>query len=168
MPAYSISGTVKAGGKPLSGVTVTSSGPAKSSVTTGSDGTYSFKSLPKGSYTVTLSMTGYSFAPSNIKIVLNKNVTGQDFTATALPRYSISGKVTASGKPLSGVAITLSGAASGSTKTGGDGSYSFTGLLKGSYTLTPSITGYTFNPTGRNVKITNRNVSSQDFMGTKK
>jgi inhibitor of cysteine peptidase len=143
IPLLSISGTVKAGSAFLSGVTITLGGAATGSATTGSDGSYAFTGLLKGSYTVTPSMTGYTFKPTNIKITLNnKNAAGQNFAATTLPRYSISGTVKVGSTPLPGVTVALSGTASGSVTTGPNGAYSFSGLLKGSYTVTPSMAGY--------------------------
>jgi len=65
-------------------------------------------------------------------------------TATVPPTFSISGTVgqcnTAgpSGILLPGVTMTLTGAASGSTTTDASGNYTFTGLLGGNYTITPS------------------------------
>ena len=60
--------------------------------------------------------------------------------------YTISGQVTLSGNGLSGVTMTLSGVESGSTITD-SGYYSF--ALQGgggSFTVTPSLTGYAFSP----------------------
>ena len=59
---------------------------------------------------------------------------------------TISGKVTLSGNGLGGVAMTLSGSNSGSTATVPLGNYSFTETAGGSYTVTPSLNGYTFTP----------------------
>jgi RHS repeat-associated protein len=50
------------------------------------------------------------------------------------------------GQPVSGVTVTLEGTQSGQQTTGGSGTYSFSGLAAGSYTLTPSKAGYVFNP----------------------
>ena len=68
-----------------------------------------------------------------------------------LTGYAISGQVTVSGiAPLSGLTVTLSGAASNSTKTDVSGTYSFSGLAAGgSYTITPSAGDYTFSPSGQ-------------------
>ena len=68
-----------------------------------------------------------------------------------LTGYAISGQVTVSGiAPLSGLTVTLSGAASNSTKTDVSGTYSFSGLAAGgSYTVTPSASDYTFSPSGQ-------------------
>jgi 5-hydroxyisourate hydrolase-like protein (transthyretin family) len=64
------------------------SGAAKGSATTVSDGSYSFANLAQGAYTVTPSMTGYTFTPPNISITLNKNMTGQNFIA-AVPSITV-------------------------------------------------------------------------------
>ncbi len=58
--------------------------------------------------------------------------------------HSISGRVTENGSGLSGVTITLGGDASASITTGSDGAYSFSGLVNGTYTVTPTKGGYTF------------------------
>ncbi len=166
-PAYTISGTVKDGNRsPLKGATMALAGTSSATTKTASDGTYSFSGLSNGKYSVTPSMAGYTFNPQKAPVTIkNKNVTGVNFSASAL--YSISGKVTAGNKSLSGVTVTLSGPAERSTKTKSDGSYSFTGLTKGSYTVTPSPTGYTFKPLNRKISL-NQNVTGQDFAGTKK
>jgi len=163
--AYSISGTVTVSGSPLAGVTITLTGASKAVATTGSDGTYSFTGLAAGSYTLTPSMTGYIFTPTSMKVTLNKNLTGRNFTATVVPKYSISGKVTVSGQPLANATVTLSGAAQAVTTTGSNGSFSFSGLVKGSYTLTPSMSGYTFSP--KKVAINNKNVTNVILTGKK-
>ena len=64
---------------------------------------------------------------------------------------------TVSGTGSSGVVITLSGDKSTSTTTDSSGNYSFAGLGNGSYTVTPSLAGYTFNPTSTTVSIVNNN-----------
>ncbi|MGO9018058.1 MAG: carboxypeptidase regulatory-like domain-containing protein [Syntrophobacteraceae bacterium] len=164
---YSISGTVTLSGHALAGVTITLSGTAEAVVATGASGTYSLTGLTAGSYTLTPSMTDYTFTPPNVKVTLNKNLTGRNFAATPLPRYSISGKITVSGHPLEAVTVTLRGAANGGTVTKSSGTYSFSGLLRGPYTVTPSMTGYTFNPPNRNVPINNKNATGENFTGKK-
>ncbi len=78
--------------------------------------------------------------------------------------YSISGSVkTTRGASVSGVTMTLSGAGSATTSTNGSGNYQFTGLGNGSYTITPSKTGYTFTPTSKNVTVSGANVTGQNF-----
>jgi hypothetical protein len=142
---YSISGHVTLAGSGQSGVAVALSGSVNSSTMTDGSGNYSFSGLVAGNYTVTPSKTGYAFTPPSQTLNnLNANQTA-NFTATA-GTYSISGQVTLAGSGQSGVAVALSGSVSSSTMTDGSGNYSFTGLVTGNYTVTPSQAGYTFAP----------------------
>jgi streptogramin lyase len=75
--------------------------------------------------------------------------------------YSISGVV--SGAVATGVAVSLTGAAAVSTTTNTSGHYDFIGLTNGSFTVTPSLTGYAFTPGNRNVTVTG-NKPGQDFV----
>jgi hypothetical protein len=78
--------------------------------------------------------------------------------------YSISGIVTDnSGTALSGVTVSLTGASSASTTTDTSGFYRFTGLSNGSYTITPTKTGYTFSPVNRTVSVNGGDVIGQNF-----
>lgn len=78
--------------------------------------------------------------------------------------YSISGRVTdASNNPIS--SVTISDGAGHSAATDNNGYYALGGLPVGSYTITPSTSGYTFSPPSRNV-ILSTNVTGQNFTGT--
>ena len=89
MPArltYSISGTVStSSGGGLAGVTMTrTGGTSTATTTTDSSGAYTFAGLAAATYTVTPSMTGYSFDPENLQVPISgADMTGQNFTATA-------------------------------------------------------------------------------------
>jgi inhibitor of cysteine peptidase len=162
---YSISGTVTSGGSALSGVTMTLSGGAAATTTTDASGNYTFAGLVSGSYTVTPGKTGYTFTPTSSAVTISSaNVIAQNFTATAV--YSISGTVTSGGSALSGVTMTLSGGAAATTTTDASGNYTFVGLVNGSYTVTPSKTGYTFTPPSKSVTISNANMTAQNFTAT--
>ncbi len=83
--------------------------------------------------------------------------------------HSISGTVkigTSSGSPLSGAAMSLTGAATKSASTDTSGNFSFAGLLNGSYTLTPSKDLYDFSPVNRMFNIGGADVTGQDFVAT--
>ena len=68
-------------------------------------------------------------------------------TTSGVPTFAISGQVTLSGVGQNGVTMTLSGSQSGSIASSGSGNYNFTGLASGgTYTVTPSLSGYTFTP----------------------
>ncbi|MBI5103194.1 MAG: choice-of-anchor D domain-containing protein [Nitrospirae bacterium] len=98
-----------------------------------------------------------------------------DCTVTAnfapIPTYSISGNVSSGDvcppcvvRPLAGVTMTLSGAASGTTTTDNSGIYTFSGLYSGGYTVTPGLTGYTFTPANRAVTVSDADITEQFFI----
>lgn len=112
-----------------------------------------------GQYNITFSVSDGSLSVSEtVSIIVND---------VAL-YYSITGKVTESGTGLAGVTMILSGSGlNGSPDviitTASDGSYSFSGLNDGSYTITPSLTDRTFTPTNRPVTVSGADVHAQDF-----
>jgi PKD repeat protein len=78
--------------------------------------------------------------------------------------YSVSGTVsTGAGVGISGVTISTG---SVSTTTNSSGAYTLGSLANGSYTLTPSLGGYSFSPASRSVTVSSGNVSGQNFTGT--
>ncbi len=167
-PTYSISGTVTLGGSALSGVTINLTGAATASTTTDSSGNFSFTGRSNGTYTVTPSLTDYTFKPvSTVVVVSGASDTNINFAATAntASTYSISGTV--SGAVLSGVTVTLSGDTTGTAITDASGKYSFPGIVDGSYTVTPSLTGgYTFSPTNETISLNGADVTVTNFTET--
>jgi hypothetical protein len=162
---FSLSGTISpiAGG---SGATVTLSGATAATTTTDSAGNYTFAGLSNGTYAVTPSHTGYTFNPSvQQAVVSGANVTGVNFTAQSNPTFSISGTIS----PVtggSGSTVTLSGAAAATTVADGSGNYIFAGLASGTYTVTPTNTGYTFSPPNQSVTISTASVGNINFTAT--
>ena len=162
---HSISGTISpvTGG---SGATVTLSGVASATTTADGVGNYNFTGLANGNYAVTPSHTGYTFSPTTQAVTVNgANITGLNFTATAVQTFSISGTISPAAGG-GGATVTLSGAASASTTANSSGNYTFTGLANGTYTATPSNAGYTFTPVNRSVPINGANVSAVNFTAT--
>jgi inhibitor of cysteine peptidase len=161
--SHSLSGAVS--GDTLSGVTITVTGTATASATTDSSGNYSVTGVYDGSYTMTPSKTGYTFTPTSLAVTMSgANVTGKNFVAaTGASTYIISGTV--SGAVLSGVKITLSGAGS-TTTTNASGNYSFSGIVNGRYTVTPSMTGFTFSPANSAANVSGANVTVPNFVAT--
>jgi hypothetical protein len=138
------------------------SGAAAATTTTSGTGAYSFNGLSNGTYAVTVSHTGYTFNPTSQTAVVNgANVTGVNFAATALT-FSISGTLspTLGG---GGASVTLSGTANAIVTANGAGAYSFTGLGNGTYTITPSNTGYTFTPMSQNATLGGVNLTGINF-----
>ena len=80
--------------------------------------------------------------------------------------YSISGQVTSTGSGLPGVTMTLSGASSKTAITDASGNYTITGLDNGSYTVTPSRTGFTFNPTSIPQTVSGVDIATVNFVAT--
>ena len=171
-PANSISGGVS--GNALQGVQVSLTGPVTANATTGANGTYSFPGLPAGNYTVTPSLTGYTFNPSSSAITLVSGAasSGNNFVETAYTGVtsSIAGKVTGTFTQIA--TLSLSGASKGSVLADASGNYSFTGLAAGGYTVTPSLSGYVFNPaslavtTAAGDAITAKNFTATVYAGT--
>jgi hypothetical protein len=77
--------------------------------------------------------------------------------------YNISGTVSGGATNHSGVMINLSGAATMSRITTAGGYYIFTGLANGSYTVTPTLMGYTFTPPSTSVTVNVNNYSNINF-----
>ena len=77
--------------------------------------------------------------------------------------FSISGQVTAGGSALSGVTMTLTGPEGRTAATDANGNYSFADMKIGTYTMTPSLTGYTFLPAARNVYLDGIDATSFNF-----
>lgn len=167
-PTYAISGAVsiEGTGDALAGVTISLTGAANASATTDSDGNFSLSSITDGTYTLTPSLSGYTFEPvSTVVVVSGANITDINFVATATggwDTYSISGTVT--GEVQTDVKLTLSGGGSGTVMTNSDGTYTFNNLIDGYiYTVTPSRSGYTFDPEYREVTISGANAVNIDF-----
>ena len=162
---FSISGTISpvAGGN---GATITISGAANATATANSSGNFTTSGLANGTYTITPSHGGYNFSPSSMSVTISNAsiTTGISFTATALT-FGISGTLS----PVvggSGATVTLSGAASAATTSDGAGNYSFSGLVNGTYTITPSHAGYTFNPTSMAATVNGASVAGVNFTTT--
>jgi len=164
---YNISGTVS--GDIQQGVTITLSGDGSGTTTTDAGGNYSFTGIANGSYIVTPALAGYIFTSTSRAIrVSGANATAIDFTSatSADSLYSISGIVTNSdndGEALNNVTMTLSGANSGTVTTDTNGSYTFSGLANGGYTLIPSLSGYVFNPSSSSQTIGGKNITGLNF-----
>ena len=80
----------------------------------------------------------------------------------AVTTYALSGQVTTrSGAGLPGVVVGLSGSQTGSTSSDSSGSYQFL-LPQGTYTVTPSLTGFSFAPGSQQLRLaSNQSVNFQ-------
>ncbi len=154
---YTISGTISGAGG--NGATVTLSGAASATVTATATGTYTFSNLVNGSYTVTSSKSGFTFTPASQNVtVSNASVAAVNFSTVT---YTISGTISGAGG--NGATVTLSGAASATVTATATGTYTFSNLVNGSYTVTPSKSGFTFTPASQNVTVNNASVTAVNF-----
>ena len=136
---YTISGNTGVGGATLSYTDGT-----PKTATSDDSGNYSFIASYNWSGTVTPSLTGYTFSPTNRSYTnVLADQTSQDYTATAIT-YTISGNAGVGGATLSYT--------DGTPKTAiadGSGDYSFTVSYGWFGMVTPSKTGYIFLPASR-------------------
>jgi hypothetical protein len=129
-------------------------------VLTGVDGTYTFRALPPGTYTIAPTKASYAFAPltrtasltTAVKTVGNLNFVG-------VPRAQIAGVVTrfdATGKPQNWAGINVQARGTlgtFSTRTNSNGQFVFDRLPLGTYLVTPAVPGRAFNPKLRLVTL---------------
>ena len=66
---------------------------------------------------------------------------------------------------VAGATVAWSGTASGSTTADGSGNWSID-LPNGSYTITPSLAGYTFSPTSASETVSGSNITGVNFTAT--
>ena len=144
---YSITGTISGAGGP--GATVHLGG-STTTATANSSGVYTFTGLANGDYTVTPTKTGYNFTPVGQSVTINGANTTANFGSVS-QTYTITGTITGAGG--SGATVKLTGAITATVTANASGVYSFTGISSGSYTVTPTKTGYNFTPVGQSVTI---------------
>ncbi|HJU55892.1 MAG TPA: carboxypeptidase regulatory-like domain-containing protein [Pyrinomonadaceae bacterium] len=177
---YSISGKLSLGSAELSDqkvrLTRTTSGFTPVTVTTQSDGSYTFTSVPAGyAYTVEpLASQVFSYAPANrVFTNLSADQVGRNFTATRT-LYEISGRALFNSEGLNGVIILLkngSGAiirrvTTTTSDTGVTGFYRFDKVPAGlSYTVEPALNNaYSYpSPVSRSYASLAANVYGQHF-----
>jgi hypothetical protein len=123
-------------GSPINGASVSYFG---GSATSDSSGTYSMSGLPDGTVRLTAATFGYTSISAMVPISSDTPAT-QNFALDPQPG-SIAGTVTDSltGQPLAGASVTYSGS---STSSDGNGRYSFTDVVEGTYSVSVNTTGY--------------------------
>lgn len=132
----SVSGTVTLEGSPLSGVSVALSG--EGTATTGANGTYRFDDVIEGSYTVTISgFPSDAQFETSMSVYVSESTPNPtaDFPGTYIRTAVVTGAVMVEGVPLSGISMALTGVESQSTQTDGTGSFTFSNLRAGDYTV---------------------------------
>ncbi|HLH34946.1 MAG TPA: DUF4082 domain-containing protein [Alloacidobacterium sp.] len=149
---FTISGTISGAGG--NGATVSLTGSSTATTTANASGVYSF-TVVNGSYTVTPSKTGFRFTPASQAITVNGANQTANFTSAQL--FTISGTISGTGG--NGATVNLTGAATATTTANASGVYSFT-VVNGSYTVTPSKTGFRFTPASQAITVNGANQTA--------
>jgi hypothetical protein len=121
-----------------------------------------FTGLQNGTYTITPSKNGYTFNPAAQTVTISNANATATFVATAITTSKVSGMVSTAADG-SGTLLTLSGTPSQTTTADVFGNYSFPGLGNNVYTITPSKTGFTFNPPTTTVTVSGADVPNVNF-----
>jgi hypothetical protein len=164
--SFNVLGVVTEGSQGLEGVTVTLT-PGGAEAVTDATGTFVLSAVDPGDYTLTPSLTDFTFDPLNRAVtVVNSDVSGQNFTAVStIPVFNVSGSVTDGASGIPNVTLTLEpGGLQQSTNF--TGSYSFAGIEPGNYTLTAEFNGWTFAPPNHSVIVVDSDVTGKNFIGT--
>jgi len=162
-PLFTLYGHVIESGSGAEGVTITLSGDATGEATTDEFGYYQLTGLSDGNYILTPSLGAWTFDPPSRDVIISgADPPPQDFVGTR-PSYTVSGTVlSAGGSAMGGVTMSLTGYPP--TATDGSGVFQFT-VYDGSYTLTPTLSGWTFTPASRQVNVSGADVPNQNFTG---
>jgi len=164
-PTFSISGSITPAAT-SSGTVLNLTGASIASTTADGSGNYSFSGLANGSYIVTPTKAGFTFTPPSQTVTISGgNLTGVNFTVAANPTWSIGGSITPAALG-SGAAVALSGAATANATADGSGNYSFTSLVNGAYTVTPSKSGFSFTPPSQTVTVAGADLPGVNFTAT--
>ncbi|HKG58028.1 MAG TPA: carboxypeptidase regulatory-like domain-containing protein [Candidatus Limnocylindrales bacterium] len=159
-----LSGTVTdaAGGAPIGGARViASNGDRDFAATTDATGDYSLF-LAAGTYNARADAFGYEVLPAPGVVIVQDTNTDQDFALTALPRFTVSGTVTASedGSAIEGASVKALGTPVVAATTNAAGAYSLE-LPIGDYTLRANAGGCTEVGTA-DISLVDKNIT-QDF-----
>ncbi len=141
---------------------------------TDADGMHTFGPLLAGNYRVDISGADdeidFADGMSWQGPVATDGMAEANFAGTINRTGSIAGMVTADGEGMGGVTVTLGGAGDASAMTADDGSYGFTGLRRGDYTVSvtnPNADMYSFPTTSRAVSVAIGQMHSDvSFAGT--
>ncbi|MDQ4123356.1 MAG: carboxypeptidase regulatory-like domain-containing protein [Acidobacteriota bacterium] len=150
---------------PQENINVVLTGTATGTTTTDANGFYQFTNLTEGgNYTVTPSRPHYIITPQSQTFNGLTGDVSADFTAVT--PASIHGRVTnICGEGEGGITITANPSGS-QIVTDTNGYYSLPVPRGGSYTITPSASGYTFEPTTRFVPNVDGDAFNQHFVAT--
>ncbi|PKK92127.1 MAG: hypothetical protein CVV64_01535 [Candidatus Wallbacteria bacterium HGW-Wallbacteria-1] len=161
-PYYEIQGYLRDGtGTGVSGVSVEIVG--KGVYLTDGIGKFRAVNILPGTYQIIPRATDKSFTPSTMSVKLGPSRTDANFFLVET-RHFISGYVRSNGVALPGVTLRLSNGRE--TITGSGGFYKFDEVVSGTFSLTPSMIGYAFNPVNRTISLVSADSAGNDFDAT--
>jgi len=151
---FTISGRISDGANGLGDISVALDG--RTNTTTDPVGRYRFAGVGGRRYSVTPTRPGYGFMPANLALSIIRDVTDADFIG--FRAFTISGRIVGEqGGGSSNVVVSASGRAGSWTATSltdALGGFVFTNAPEGEITVTPSGTGYAFEPESRSITLT--------------
>jgi hypothetical protein len=164
-PPASVGGVVTLGDgmTPVSGIRVDLGGRSWGSTVTDGGGAYLFFDLYGGAYTVTPVSEDYLFDPPFREVTLNPGDQAlADFTGTQTT-FSLSGTVRRDGTGVENALLHLPGTLESFASSSPDGTYRFSHLPPGGYTITPEDPGLVFTPPSRDVALDGYDLTGLDF-----
>ncbi|MCL1827412.1 MAG: carboxypeptidase-like regulatory domain-containing protein, partial [Candidatus Cloacimonetes bacterium] len=158
-----LTGTVTAGGAPLSGVTVGLVGSSRS-VTTNAAGVYTMNNIIEGPISITGTKHTYGDYTSPTLNIVEDQTTTHNFSMTLLPTTTVSGTLRLSDQPTSpavGATVTLSGYEPYSVTSNASGDFNITGVFTNhTYELKVRHEGYAIHTQNVVVGTTPVNVGT--------
>jgi hypothetical protein len=157
-----ISGTVEN----ATGAVIHISGAEPKTTSIGAAGAYRIATAGAGYHVISAREANTVFTPVAVFAPADSAVAGVNFIGvpTTSPTYKIAGTIGGDFAP--GAIITLNGANVGSAGTDGGGTYSFSGLAAGTYTVSVSQSGYGFSKS-RTIKLTDTDSIEDNFISTR-
>jgi hypothetical protein len=161
---WAISGTITpAANGAGSQVTLTQGSTMIGTATANGSGSYSFAGLVNGNYTVTPAATGVVFTPASLTVTVSGGNQAVNFTA-APPTWTVSGLITPVTSGASSTLTLTQGPTTVATAiANAGGSYTFSGVLNGAYTVAPAKSGVNFTPPSQSISVSGANVSGVNF-----
>ncbi len=132
-------------GQPLSGVGVVLMSNTAIAATTDAAGRFSLANIPQGSQQIAFSLNGYATSTATVTLTGGSIINLGNVPLSAAPNTGIIQGIVSdasSGSPLSGVAITITGATTWTATTAANGFYKITDITPGNVTLSAVKSGF--------------------------
>ncbi|MDP1826779.1 MAG: Ig-like domain-containing protein [Archangium sp.] len=132
----------------------------------GANWNYYLSAVPNGSWNLVATSPGVTLTPSSFTnpVVMQGMSRGNlNFQVMAGTSFQVRGTVRTGGTPLPNVVVS-DGTRSATTDSLGN--YALVGVPAGTYTLTPTLAGYTFVPATLAVTVSTANLTGRDFNTT--